>query len=612
MARLSIRTPDEPDQIVTLTGSSTTIGRGRTADITVRDKHLSREHCQIQQFEDMFTVNDLGSRNGVRINGQRISGAQQLITGDMIQIGQTHIMFVTDAHDENENEAMPADNGAADSEPASETIMLDEVSRNLDEETAAPPPNKPLRFVLQYKKGERRRFLPLTKSQLTIGRHKSCGLILRDKSVSSCHAAISFHNGLYEIHDLGSTNGIKINGKKVDQAILNPGTRIRLGNVLLSFKEVVAREPTQKVSAVAPAPASRPATTLPADPLPLPQPPTTPPGRPLPDLPLDDEDDLPEEDVQITTDESGSTPVWSSRSNSASGSDHASQSEDTVSTPEGSGGNSSDHVSTPEDLRPAHRQDDRHALPTIGERLEKARDRKSDDEQQWIEVKLESDPNLPQPDTGSGEGDNQTSGPPPPALPAISPQPPPTPSTTPAPEPVTTEQEPDRENAAHDSADNTGVAGKSDIELKQLMTDLDQMLDGFEPDPNDTAPGSVLPLPREIADASGQEPAEAMAAETPGTIDSNERLKTEQDSPAPDDAQAVTPDEQQRERKILIRIIMTVILVIGLMLIFLVPWDRIFAPPANLKSGSSRTSPAPPPERKPLPSTNTTQGADKP
>src|ERR687889_2558016 len=60
------------------------LGRSREADIQVDDPNVSRKHAELRPSGASWTVRDLGSTNGVKVNGRRIQGAQSLRTGDTI------------------------------------------------------------------------------------------------------------------------------------------------------------------------------------------------------------------------------------------------------------------------------------------------------------------------------------------------------------------------------------------------------------------------------------------------------------------------------------------------------------------------------------------------
>lgn len=69
------------------------VGRSRDCDIVLEDTGVSRRHAELRPGEDGWTVADLGSTNGVRVNGRDIHGAHPLRAGDRIELGSTEILF---------------------------------------------------------------------------------------------------------------------------------------------------------------------------------------------------------------------------------------------------------------------------------------------------------------------------------------------------------------------------------------------------------------------------------------------------------------------------------------------------------------------------------------
>ena len=71
--------------------------------------------------------------------------------------------------------------------------------------------------------------IPLIREKLSIGRRDSCDVCLRFANISSVHAEMNFRNGYWYIRDCNSTNGVKVNGVRVQEKMLHPKDRITIG-----------------------------------------------------------------------------------------------------------------------------------------------------------------------------------------------------------------------------------------------------------------------------------------------------------------------------------------------------------------------------------------------
>ena len=78
--------------------------------------------------------------------------------------------------------------------------------------------------------------LPLSEEVTTIGSVAGNTVVLADPAVSRKHAGIRKLDSSYELADLGSTNGVYVNGHKVPKKTLEPGDIIRVGNTEAVFK----------------------------------------------------------------------------------------------------------------------------------------------------------------------------------------------------------------------------------------------------------------------------------------------------------------------------------------------------------------------------------------
>jgi pSer/pThr/pTyr-binding forkhead associated (FHA) protein len=72
------------------------IGRSRDCEIVLSDQNVSRRHAEIRPSGGSWIVRDLGSTNGVKVNGRRIQGPQSLKRGDTIELGTSSVTFEQD------------------------------------------------------------------------------------------------------------------------------------------------------------------------------------------------------------------------------------------------------------------------------------------------------------------------------------------------------------------------------------------------------------------------------------------------------------------------------------------------------------------------------------
>jgi hypothetical protein len=83
---------DGRERTVALTSDTVTIGRLAECDVVLNDKGASRKHAQLKLRNGSWTLTDLGSTNGTRLNGQTVQ-SRELVDGDKITIGTTVIEF---------------------------------------------------------------------------------------------------------------------------------------------------------------------------------------------------------------------------------------------------------------------------------------------------------------------------------------------------------------------------------------------------------------------------------------------------------------------------------------------------------------------------------------
>jgi pSer/pThr/pTyr-binding forkhead associated (FHA) protein len=219
MARLKITTPGRPPFELSVAKQAITIGRSPNAgnDIVLEDDvRVSRRHARIELDADRrFTLYDLDSTNGTRVNGKKIDNCA-LNTGDEIRIGESRLAF-EQLHDEDEGEP-PAAHGHF-------------IPRPHDPTTPRPTP----RLILMD--GDRDVDDFVLGTETIVGRGPTNDIVVDDRSVAARHVRLMAGEPyLLEVLDsdhLTLHNGSQIRpGASVE---LESGDRIGLGTRTLRF-----------------------------------------------------------------------------------------------------------------------------------------------------------------------------------------------------------------------------------------------------------------------------------------------------------------------------------------------------------------------------------------
>jgi hypothetical protein len=158
--------------------------------------------------------------------------AVEFLTDERLSLGEFGIqaqLLTTD--DDPDSEPRPAGGSAAPSEEDFGHTMVyspDRPSRRLE----AQAPAAPSRAVLS---GTGQRTV-LSGSRMVLGRSRECDVVVDDANVSRRHAELRSDGDGWRVVDLGSTNGIKVNRRRVEEARLRHGDRITLGVTDLDFE----------------------------------------------------------------------------------------------------------------------------------------------------------------------------------------------------------------------------------------------------------------------------------------------------------------------------------------------------------------------------------------
>ncbi|PKN43859.1 MAG: hypothetical protein CVU59_13145, partial [Deltaproteobacteria bacterium HGW-Deltaproteobacteria-17] len=254
-------------KVVRLLRDEVTIGRKEGNTIRLTERNVSRRHARLIQRPEGILLEDLGSYNGVKVNGERITDPLPISEGDKIVIGDYILMLKLDeqegAVDPFEEMAtvpvervdmesvmgapLPAATPSAASVPAvaaqpvvgastpSVSAVAEPASLSaMDQGTQLIPAAEVAQLVL-LTSNQAGTFYSMDRTPMIIGRTSENDIVIDHKSISRNHAKITFANGVYSVTDMQSANGVRINGEPYDNMSLRKGDTLDLGHVRLRF-----------------------------------------------------------------------------------------------------------------------------------------------------------------------------------------------------------------------------------------------------------------------------------------------------------------------------------------------------------------------------------------
>jgi hypothetical protein len=89
------------------------LGRSETCELPLDDPLVSRQHAALEVGHDGVVAQDLGSRNGIRVNGERVEGSRRLSPGDVLLVGNNSFVLkigrdaMTDTIDQASTQRLP-------------------------------------------------------------------------------------------------------------------------------------------------------------------------------------------------------------------------------------------------------------------------------------------------------------------------------------------------------------------------------------------------------------------------------------------------------------------------------------------------------------------------
>lgn len=98
--------------------------------------------------------------------------------------------------------------------------------------------------------------IPLLGRKLMVGRRPSCDIVLPFPNVSSHHCELELKDGHWNVKDLGSSNGIKVNGERCNGKVLYPGDELSVGKHAFRIQYTLVGATPEDEEEAAPSPTS--------------------------------------------------------------------------------------------------------------------------------------------------------------------------------------------------------------------------------------------------------------------------------------------------------------------------------------------------------------------
>lgn len=93
--RLVMLHGDRPNVVFNLNKHLSYIGRDKVNTVVLQDSQISKRHAKVFEENGQFWIEDNHSKNGVFINGKKISEKDRLVHGCLLKLGSTILRFET-------------------------------------------------------------------------------------------------------------------------------------------------------------------------------------------------------------------------------------------------------------------------------------------------------------------------------------------------------------------------------------------------------------------------------------------------------------------------------------------------------------------------------------
>ena len=283
--KLIIEDDEGRKTVVPVVREEITIGRQEGNTIRLTERNVSRRHARLVKDNGSILIEDLGSYNGVRVNGEKISGPTKIKEGDLVEIGDYDLGIQGKLEDKPSPAPTVSSPKQATIPPGSMKAPVirpqtappqaagPQAAATTQESAAPPPPPPPPQAAMpsamaggataiirvsdimkqapqvevrDLQRNEMPRLvgmsgpargkeMVLMKSEVKFGRTDDNDLSIDHQSVSRQHAKFVLDQGQWKVIDNKSANGVRVNGEEYAVSNLKPGDTVELGHLKFRF-----------------------------------------------------------------------------------------------------------------------------------------------------------------------------------------------------------------------------------------------------------------------------------------------------------------------------------------------------------------------------------------
>lgn len=206
MSQLKLVISDDEGKttVVPLVHGAVSIGRHESNIIRLTERNVSRRHARLRRIDGGYVLDDLGSNNGVLLNGEYLRGEQQIAPGDTIGIGDYRL-------------AVKPDNA---------TVKV------VEGPLPAPHAGPPERLVMLTQPAPGAMYA-IAREGARIGREGDVEVRINHRDVAAEHARIERRGSDAVLVDCSGRT--VLNGAPIAESVLRPGDVVELGGVRLRY-----------------------------------------------------------------------------------------------------------------------------------------------------------------------------------------------------------------------------------------------------------------------------------------------------------------------------------------------------------------------------------------